>query len=326
MKTKSFIKNKFLAALVAIMLYPLVFSPLTYASETSFSVTPMTTEIILEPGEHYTGTFEVHNPATASTNIEYKVVVTPYYASDDEDGAYSYQYDERVGVNNEILDWITFVSGNTGVLAPNENGRVLYAIDVPEDAPGNGQYAAFKVTAKEAGLSGETEESNAGAMGIKQEFAIAHLLFAEVTGETVKSGDILNLNMPSLILSGNITGSSIVKNTGNVHGKAKYTMQVFPLFSSEEIYTNEEHPDAYIVLPDRSRYVETAWKETPAVGIFNVVYTVEFEGKTQQLSKLVIKCPIWLLFTIIFVIAVIALWVVMKYRSRKKSRIKNEDF
>ncbi len=301
-------KKSWLAALAMALAVAMVAAPAVMAEEEmyGFSMSPMDQQIVLMPGDSYESSLRVTNPGSHTTDLDYEVVVEPFYRNDDATAIF-----ENVGGRGEMANWITITSHQTGHLSPNETDEVTFRIDVPEDAPAGGQYASVIVSS--------SSSSNSDAM-IKETRRIGHLIYAEISGETVRSGEITNLNVPAFLLSGNISGSVAVKNTGNTHGVATYKLQVFPLFSDEEIYTNEEDPEMHLILPDQTYYAETAWEKTPEIGIYNVLYTVEFAGKTAQASKLVIKCPIWLLFIILFVVAGIAIWLATRVWGRKSKR------
>lgn len=283
-----------------------------YADEqkpmTNLAMSPMYEKIILVPGQSYTSEFSIISPANSQVDFDYKIYAQNYYRDENNNAIF-----EDVNGTGKMVDWITIDSPATGTLTPNESRKVQFTINVPDDAPAGGQYAAITVaTASPENVGKE------GAFSIKEQLAIAYVVYAEIAGNTVRQGEIYDLNLPSFLFSGEIVGSAMVKNTGNVHDDAKYTLQIFPLFSNEEVYTNEEDPDTRVVLPNRTLYHENAWENTPMIGIFNAVYTVEFEGVTSQISKMIIVCPIWLLFVIFFAIAVIVIWIVIRIRKYSK--------
>ena len=274
-------------------------------SEISFSLSPMNEAVTLNPGDHHRSSFTIYN-VMQNAGIQYEVTVKPYYVNDDNVDLYDLNTDK-----NLITNWITVAGSREGELAAGEKRVVEFSVDVPEGAPAGGQYAALVVTSK------NSSDADDDSVGINEEIAIAYLFYAEITGDVVRRGEVIDASLQGFLLSGDIKGASLIKNTGNVHGFAKYTLQVFPLFSDEEIYTNAEKPESAVILPDRTLYNETIMPNTPAIGIFNVVYTVEFEGVKTQVSKVVIKCPIWLLSVIIFAIIAIAIWVVIRIRNRR---------
>lgn len=271
----------------------------------AFSVAPMNQRISLEPGETYYGTFKITNPATSAYEFYYKASVSPFRVSEEYEPKF-----ENNGDYNQIVDWI-HVENDTGVIRPNETIVVRFTIEVPSNAPAGGQYAAIKIT------SAKEDETNEG-INIDVDYEIAHIVYAEVAGETVRKGEVNSVSVPSFLFSGKIYGTSTIKNIGNVHSDASYTLQVFPVFSNEEIYTNEENPSTKIILPDTTRTVTTAWDQTPSIGIFHVIYNVEFEGVNQKVDKMVIVCPFWLLF----IIAVIIFLIIFKILSGKKEKNK----
>ena len=271
------------------------------------SMSPMNQKIILTPGETSTGTFKIANPATNVGNFAYVITVGPFYVDDNYDIYYS-----NNGDYNQIVDWIT-LSRTEGELAPNEVEEVKFTINVPEDAPAGGQYAAITVTSKTP--EGGTE----GGLNINISQAMAHIVYAEIAGSTERHGEVIYTDVPSFLFSGNVSGTAAIKNTGNVHSTATYTLEVTPIFSNEEIYTNLEDPQTKTILPDRTLVNTVSWTETPSMGIYNVVFTTEFEGVTQQVKKLVIVCPLYLLFIIIFAIVLAVFWVVSRSKKRNKT-------
>lgn len=284
----------------------------------SFAVSPMNNYVIINPGDSYESSFKILNPVDNESDIKYEVKMEHFYEEDD--GAVLL---EEVGTTGQILDWTTLESADTGTLAPNESAEIKYVINVPKNAAGGGQYIAFTVEAKGDSEDGSSDEGTNATL--EQKAIIAYRVFVEVPGDITRSGEILDINVPGFLLGGNITGTSTIKNTGNIHDEATYTLQVFPLFSDEEVYTDEEDPKTSMVMPDRQSYHVSEWENTPPVGIYNVVYTVKFAGVEGKVSKLVIVCPIWLLFLIIFAIIALIIWIVMRIRARAKGSKKAEQ-
>lgn len=303
---KSKILRRALVGVVAAFVATVIFvAPGAYADE-GFSMSPMKQSIVLDPGESYQTSVTISNPGTNDTNFSYKVEVKPFYVDENYQSVFE-EYEQY----SQIVDWITLDSPDTGVIEPNESREILFTINVPSWAPGGGQYASILVSSN-GGASG-------GGMTINETVAMGHIIYAEITGKTSKQGEFLDMSLPGVIFSGYISGSSAIRNTGNTHGEAKYTLQVYPLFSDEEVFSNAEAPYTHYIIPGRTYYDnDTIWPGTPAIGIFNVVYTVEYEGVVKQVSKMVIKCPIYLLFVVLAVFIGIIIWIVMRIRSRRK--------
>ena len=268
----------------------------------SITMSPMNQRVVITPGDSYSSSFTISNPGTATTPINYDLAIQSFYVDENYNSVFG-----EPGKFSEITEWITIDSPESGSLAPNEAHEINFTIHVPEDAPSGGQYAAIIASIK----SPETVSGTS----IQELPSVAHIIFAEITGETIKQGEITGAEVPSFLLSGNITASSTIKNTGNVHGTATYTLKVTPAFGGDDIYNNEENPEIRTIVPDRTFYNEITVDKTPTMGLFNVVYTVSFEGVTTEVSKLVIICPIWLLFILALVIIGIIISIIFFLRA-----------
>ena len=286
------------------------------AGESSLTFGPTSQRVSLQPGEKYRSSVIVSNPATSAGDTKFALFVYPYTVTNDN---YDPAFD-KINTYTQIVDWIT-LDKTEGTLAPNDNMEIGFTIDVPEDAPAGGQYAAI-VAQDMTNL----ENNNSGNVQIASISAVGSIVVADVAGQTREYGKIFENNMPTFVMTDPFTASAGVKNTGNVHTDTKSVLQIWPLFSDEEIYTNEESEDnEQLVLPDTTRYFFNTWEDVPVVGIFRARQTVTIFDETSVNEKIIVICPLWLLFIVIFLIVLLLIWfVTLIARKVRKSKNKKE--
>ena len=278
------------------------------AANVTMTVSPMSQRIILVPGETYYGTINVTNPLSSEADLIYTSSVASFNMSGDE---YENIDLTSTGSYNQIVDWIRIVDGE-GTVSPNGTKTITFAIDVPTDAPAGGQYASIRISNKSDNNAAE------GSISVNEYVDVASVIYASVAGETVESGEVVENNIPSVVLSAPLEVSSIVKNDGNVHTDAEYSLQVWSLFSDEEIFTNEESPSNAVIMPESSRANKVTWQNIPLFGIYRVRQTIMLFGESSFVEKYVLFCPLWLFAIIIFAVFGTIAWLVTKSKSRKK--------
>lgn len=267
-------------------------------------ISPVRLDLDLEPGTTSTGTFEVQN--TGLKAYDFVLGVDPYSVTDEN---YSIDSETRTAYT-DIVDWITF-SQNEGHVEPNQNQEITVTVTVPDDVPAGGQYAMI--------YAEMVRDDELESTGVAVNHRVALLVFSEVEGNTRREGQVLETKIPSILFNPPITATSLVENTGNVHATAYYTLQVFPLFGDEEVYTNEENPATLTILPETQRFNSISWDGAPQLGIFRVRETVTILDDTQTIEKIVFLCPIWFLFLILLIIFFVIFWLVSRARSRKST-------
>ena len=309
---------KKLKCILAAFVAALSLGALTYAFNTAdvaaeqapihLQVSPVKQKISLTPGSSYKGTFKVQNVGTQPFN--YSVSATPYSVTNEK---YDPDY-TSVTTYSHIAEWITFDSKTeSGKLQPGETVNVVYTVNVPEDAPAGGQYAA---------LMAQTEDGNDANATIAVVHRVGMILYAAIPGETRSEGEIVKNTVNTFYFNPPLGVSSLVKNTGNIEQTAKYHVKIYPLFSNEAVFnTDDAEEGAYDrdVVPETSRFNSITWEEAPAIGIFSVEQTIEFADKVSTVHKLVLICPLWLLFIIFALLFFIIFWLVSRARDRKRA-------
>lgn len=259
---------------------------------------------VMNPGGSYSGKFTLEN--SGKQDFDYEVSFAPYTVTNEN-------YDPNYDTENQYTDiakWIS-VDKKSGSVASGEKTDISYIVKVPVDAHGGAQSGVIMITM----LPGQKNEENNAVQAVHR---LGYLVFGNVDGEITKTGKVLENKVPSFLFNPPIIGTSVVENTGNVYTAAKYSLQVFPLFSDEEVYTNEEDPESNIVFPETKRYNEIRWDGAPHLGIFRVRQTVKIFDEESVTEKIVFLCPLWFLFIVLLLIFCIIFWLVSRVIRRKR--------
>ncbi len=275
------------------------------APETYLLVSPASQTLgKLEPGKTYENTFLVKNIGTETTN--FKIYPAPYY-EEGEDGEKTYTVTNNY---TYLSEWIKF-DIERGTLKPQESVKVTYRVKVPAGTAGGAQNAAIMV---------ESEDTKDSSKVVSASSRIAMILFSQVNGETNACGKIVYKSISNLLLNPPIIASGRVENCGNIDLNVKYVMEVFPLFSDEPVYSNENQPKILATLPETRRYTALEWENTPSFGLYKVKLSITYNGETEKIEKIVLVCPLWLIVLIIVFIGALIFWLVSRSRERKEKK------
>ena len=277
-----------------------------------FTVTPMSHSVTLDAGDTYEGEIIVANPANAAQDFNYKVEASSYGVVGDDYVADLLTETERT----QIAKWIT-IDNPTGVLKPNESVKIHYTVNVPENAPAGGQYAAILV-------SSDLDAKGSDSVSVNNVFEMASILYAKINGEMIHEGEIIGASVPGFVTTTPITVNATLKNDGNVHETARISLEVRSYFSAGNIYpkAGESGTIEEIVMPGTTRYVTRDIDGIAPLGIYDVLQTVSYMGDSITNHQVVIVCPIWFMALVfVTIVAVITTIVFSIKRHRGKRQI-----
>ena len=283
------------------------------AETLGIGISPAEFVIELKPGQAYIEEFTVEN--RGDEDVSYRASISPYQQLDLDNGETEASYTTK-NEYTEIVDWIQFIEGEEGTIPVGEKVRVKFSIHVPDDAPGGGQYAVPFITT----TNNETKPTDGSALG--QSLSGGPVIYASIDGVTRREGVIKANDIDGFLLNPPFRASTTVTNSGNIHTYATQVMKVYPMFSSESIYNNEESPATFMVLPGNTKYNAVNWtadQGAPSIGIYKVISEVRIFDETSTTERTVIVCPMWVLILIIVFILAVIFWIVARVRSRKQS-------
>lgn len=275
-----------------------------------FTVTPMSHNINLEVGGVYEGYIILANPVNATEDFEYRVTVSPYTVLGDE---YTADF-AASSARTQIVDWIT-IENPTGTLKPNSTTKVNFRVEVPDTAPAGGQYATLLVGSnKDAG-------SDSG-VSVNNVFEMASVIYANVAGETIRDGEVLENSIPGFVTSVPIRATALITNNGNAHEVARITLEVKSIFSSDLIYplSGDDGSVSEVIMPETSRYVSRDINGISPLGIYEITQTIDYLGETHELKQVVVACPIWFMVLVAVTLTTLVSFFVYRIKTLRRKR------
>lgn len=278
----------------------------------AFTVLPMSQRVSLAAGETYSGSITVVNPNDATEDFSYKIEVLPYNVVGEDYSADLATVSDR----SAMVNWIK-VPESTGTVKPNESKKVEFEINVPENAPAGGQYAAIAVSSNEAA-------QGSGSIAVNNVFELASIVYAEVAGETVRGGEIVDNNLPGFVVQPPVVASATISNEGNVHADATFIIKVTNAITGESILPTEDNDGQYneLIMPETTRNVTREINDLPALGVIKVSQTIYYNGDVNIVEKNVVICPIWFMALLAVTLCAIVLAIIkIVTRGKRKKAV-----
>jgi hypothetical protein len=235
--------------------------PAFAAEGRGITITPTSIDLVVTPGELYTGNFQILNQGAAA----YDFTIEPaLYHVEDEDYTPDFTY---LPGTARVNDWFRFTILKEHI-EPNEIKDIGYHIVVPPGTTPGGYYAvAFAQT-----QFPRTPDN----IVLNQRVGV--IFYLQVAGSIEQKSRVASWRADFLQRPPLATELRL-QNDGAAHYLAKTVINVKDLFGRTK-YTATI--DRY-VLPHTIRNIKMSWDKAPPIGLFKVSGTVEALGEKSTL-------------------------------------------
>ena len=274
-----------------------MFSNGTYAAQNTkpgLTLSPLRTELEIAPGTSQDRTLTLSNandrPITVRlTTEEFSVI--------------NQQYDYAFNIETQLTKWVTFTP-DTLDLASGETKTATFRIGVPIGAEPGGRYLSL-FASTDAGSSIE---------GVVSRQRIASLVYINVSGDISRSGNLVALNAPWLVIQPTDWTASL-QNTGSTHYRTDYSVTTKPLIGDATIRSIR---DEGLILPGTIRLIKDTLPLPNLPGIYKVMYKIGL-GDSPAVTEtriMVYLPPVAIIVSLFAIILILSL--ISEYRNRKK--------
>lgn len=303
------------------------------AGDLVMSISPSEQVIDLEPGQKYHGSVTVTNVGRLA--FDFTLKAAPYHVNDDN---YDPDFSTDSSYTN-LKNWLRFPK-SVYRLDPSQSVDAEFIVDVPADAPNGGQYAAIMIQNSAVNPADQEDPADQDATSnspLNLQVRAAAVLYGHVQGgELREAAELTNHSLPGFILGDTFSAAATIENSGNVDFYARQTLSVRNFFTNNEILqpgeAGDESPftETLIVLPGTTRTSLLNWHlpdtGTFPIGLYRVTQTIVFLDQTHTFERLLFVCPVWLALLLLFLIVLLAIWLVLGLAKRHKTKRQNSTF
>ncbi|MBR3319627.1 hypothetical protein IKG06_03970 [Candidatus Saccharibacteria bacterium] len=275
-------------------------------NDAKLELSPVSKRMSFKPGEQKKDSLQLRN--SGPKDISVNLYASNYYI---DDGSTD-QTIKLADHYTQMSQWVTFLDSDgeyrhkiTVQVPSNQSKTINYAVDVPSEATGGGQYAI---------LFAEFAPVESTGGGIQARYRMGMTLFAFVDDAgIIRGAELGSIKAPiGLLLDRKIDIDYTVKNTGNIDFQTSADIAVFSIFGNE-IYHDI---NVETIFPETSKDIHVEWKETPAFGILRLNYAIKALDKKEEGSYVIFVISTGIVCLIVVVLTILT--IVIIYRRRKK--------
>jgi hypothetical protein len=246
----------------------------------SLSISPTLFEMSASPGQQWSSNLKVINTNPYELTISTDIV---NFAPQGEDGQGTFIpvfAEESEG--QTFAEWIT--TADSSITIPAEQTvQIPFSIQVPDDAPPGGHFAAILVGTKPNTDSG-------GATKVQTAQVISSLVFLRVAGDVVESGSIREFTTERLIYeSPEVKFNLRFENKGNVHMQPQGDIKILNMWGQERgIVPINKRSLFGNVLPESIRKFVFTWSgdwSVADIGRYTAIATLAYGDTEKQFAS-----------------------------------------
>ena len=309
-------------ALAFAVLLSLLVSSHSYAQSTTnaantIKVTPVRTDIQIEPGQSKTVEVTVTNLTRSSISV---TPVTNDFVAGDDRGTPALILDaDKFAPSHSLKRFMGKLS--TATIPANQSKTFNVVITVPSNAQAGGYFGAVRFAPSDPASGGQVNLSA----------SVASLILLTVPGDVVEKLQLNDFtiqqngnNGTSFRTPDNLQAAFSFENQGNLQagpfGKLSVKKGDKVIYSTD---FNDEQPRD-VILPDSTRRWEVPLEKIEAFGHYDVIATFTYgtTNQTIEVTKSFWVIPTWLIITavasLVGLLLIIALVVFLVIRSRKR--------